>query len=133
MARLLSYTIPTAGQSSYALDLMPYYVRGLFDVVRTIWIDNESNAADFSVTTSVINQKVVCPAGSQGYFPLLQPSPAVLTFQTTGAVDVDIALYDLPMPMLVYKTVPVSLNDLLLITGAPIALAMGGGVILLAE
>lgn len=59
------------GKDRQILDLVVEQSNGLFDGVKTVYIDNVKNKYPFEFMSNDTGQKVTCPAFKQGYFPIL--------------------------------------------------------------
>lgn len=66
--------------------------------VQCLYIDNADNAFAITLTMGVTNQRVIVPANSQGYYPVLQPNPPVLQFVSgsVGTLKIQILNFFLP-------------------------------------
>jgi hypothetical protein len=67
--------------------------------VQTLFVDNSANANPLVVTTDASNQKVIFPAYSQGYMPILQPNFPKITFNTTPATGLTFYAFALNFPV----------------------------------
>lgn len=79
--------------SVYSLDLSTVQSMGYIECVQTVFIDNSGNPNPLKISTSPsTNQTIVCPANSQGYFPILQTNPPHLTFTTAYVGEIMVQL-----------------------------------------
>ena len=83
--------------SSFMLDLSSYLSSTRISQVQTIFIDNSDNGSSVTVTIPATQQRLICPANSQGYFPILCTSPVKLSFQSAGNVLVWFFLLNFPV------------------------------------
>lgn len=105
-ANALALTVPLdfTANTQYALNLQNYQQNGTFDFVLGIYIDNFANGSQTIVTMSGTNQRIICPANSEGYFPVLAgTSPTTVTFSSAGNVVIQAVLYNFPIPAVVWK------------------------------
>lgn len=71
---------------------------------QTIFIDNSNNPQTASVNPTGTNQKLVCPAYSQGYFPILTVGPTLsFTASSGGNVVVPMVLLNIFIDMMLWS------------------------------
>jgi hypothetical protein len=97
-AKCIPASLNFATNASYLLDLTPFYQNKQFTTLQTIYVDNTQNTAALTITINGTNQTIVVPAGSGGYFPVLAMQPPKLTFASTGAFTVFVALLNFYLP-----------------------------------
>lgn len=91
--------------STFQMDLGPVQMNSKFiDSVQALYIDNASNTNPLTVTAGVTNQRIIFPAGYQGYMPILQPNPPVLSFSCAAAVTVKVQVLNFFMPPIMWST-----------------------------
>lgn len=79
--------------SLYSLDLSIVQSQGYIECVQTVFVDNSANPNALKISTSPsINQTIVCPANSQGYFPILQTNPPQMQFSTAYGGEIMVQL-----------------------------------------
>lgn len=83
--------------TSYAVDLTLLQSQAVLDFVQTIFIDNSLNASPCQVVIAASAQTIECPPASQGWFPVLVPSPGRLLFNSVGGVVVKVELCNFPV------------------------------------
>ena len=71
--------------------------------VQTLFVDNSLNSNSITITTGVVNQKIVIPPLSQAYIPVLQNNPPVLRFQSSVAVTLPIQILNFFLPPIVWS------------------------------
>lgn len=74
--------------SQFNLDLSQIQSQGAFASAQTLYIDNADNAGELTVTMGLTLQRVVVPANSQMYIPILQANPPVLQIVADGGTPV---------------------------------------------
>ena len=96
--------IAAVGATGYdTLDLWNAVAGGSFHGgAQTLYVDNSGNPRAFAAVTSNELQRIICPAFSQGFFPILQPNPAALVFASAGSVNVPLMICDRLMPAAVW-------------------------------
>lgn len=70
-SQALSVVFDFTANTSYGLNLKQYPALGKMSGVQSVYIDNSGNNQPLTIQTHVFLQSVTCPAGAQGYFPLL--------------------------------------------------------------
>jgi hypothetical protein len=93
-------------QSSYTIDLVGELETSVVPWVEAIYIDNSLNPFPLSVTFSISNQTVTCPAYSQGYFPCLCPNKPRMAFNLGGVTtntSTWVQLLSMPVPAAVWS------------------------------
>lgn len=97
-AKTLPYLARLAGSSSDTLDLTNQQAQGVIDQIQSVYVDNSGNGAALSIT-STTGQVIICPAESQGWFPVLSSNPPVFQFASGGGTDVPLFFTNVPMPV----------------------------------
>lgn len=88
------------------IDLYGQITNGTITDVQGIFIDNADNAEEISVTVSATGHRVVCPAYSQGFFPLfMQQTNGQIVFASIGAVTVNVHMLNIPIAPEVWSTI----------------------------
>lgn len=68
------------------------------EYLQTMYVDNNDNANDLTIEMSITNQRIVVPAGSQGYYSMLQPNPPKIIFTTVaGAFSIFVQFLNVPV------------------------------------
>lgn len=95
----------SGAQISYTLNLLLQQQGALISMVQTVFIDLSNAAHDLLITAgvNVLNQVIHAKAGTQGYYPILCPSPPQITF-TAGALGdvVPVVLINIPIAGVVW-------------------------------
>lgn len=97
--------------STYELDLSQIQSLGAMDCVQTMYVDNADNANELTLTMGLTLQRIIIPANSQAYIPILQPNPPVLKIATTGAPVVNVQLLNFFVPPIVFYPNGVTVID----------------------
>jgi hypothetical protein len=92
-ARALKCHLDFSKNQSYVLNLGYATAQNLFRTVRSIYLDNSTNAAEVVITADT-GYRITAPANSQGIYGVVVGSPFNLTFASTGGVVVDAWLYN---------------------------------------
>lgn len=66
--------------------------------VQCLYVDNADNADAKTIIMGVTNQRIIVPANSQGYYPILQPDPPVLQFKSSVANTLKIQVLNFFLP-----------------------------------
>lgn len=64
-----------------------------FTGVQCIYLDNSENDGAAIIEVEETNQRIKCPAGKQGYFPLLVPGRAKFTLRHDGTGTANIPVF----------------------------------------
>lgn len=71
--------------SGYAEDASQLVSKGLESTVQSVYIDNSGNTQSVTMTVQGTGQVIVCPASSQGIFPLFFTGVPSFNIITTAA------------------------------------------------
>jgi len=91
--------------SSYYLDYQNMQARAFMSEVQCLFIDNSNNNAQLTVLINGTFQLLKVDAFTQGYYPVLVPSPIRLTFSTPqnaalgGATGTPVSIFLMNIPM----------------------------------
>lgn len=76
-SKTLTFAVDFTASAIYKLNAKTLPAFGKMDGFQTVYIDNSGNSQPLTIMCHVTNQSVICPAGAQGYFPVLStPSPS---------------------------------------------------------
>jgi len=89
--------------TSFDIDLSAWQEQKLIDFINGVYIDNADNGSAVDLICNGTNQKVICPANSQGYFTLMIPNPPTFRAETAGGVVVPLIFYNIPMFPIVWS------------------------------
>lgn len=78
--------------TEYDLDYSNMQGRDKFSILQTVFIDNADMGQALTITMNGTGQRIICPANSQGYFPVLSQNPVKLAF-TTAVLGVAAKVY----------------------------------------
>ena len=67
----------------YDLNLQNIQQRNFITMIQAAWIDNADNKNSLTLTFPNTQQRMIFPAGFQGYVSLLCPNPSQMTFVST--------------------------------------------------
>jgi len=99
----LDFTINTAFQ----IQVSDLFSKGPgkpgFSVLQGFYADNSQSAAQLTVVISGTGQTLIVPAGSEGYIPMLSPSGGTIIFSSLGGNKLNIDLYNVPMPAILWN------------------------------
>lgn len=99
----LTFDFSVAG--SYSLDYQNMQARGFLSLVQCLFVDNSNNNAALLVLVNGTGQLLKVDAFTQGYYPVMVPSPIRLTFTTPinaalgGTTGTPLAVWMLNIPM----------------------------------
>jgi|WetSurMetagenome_2_1015567.scaffolds.fasta_scaffold1252681_1 hypothetical protein len=84
---------------TYDLDLSNLQQRGWFSMLQTIFVDTkDAGGGVLTITISGSGQQLVIPSGRQGYYSVLVPNPAKLTFFCATAALLKVFLLNVAVP-----------------------------------
>jgi hypothetical protein len=72
---------------------------GTMSYIQGVYIDNADNANAVELLCAVTNQRVTCPAQSQGYFPLIITNPPRLTASTPHIANLRVKMFFYNIPI----------------------------------
>lgn len=97
----VNIVIPFASgvNTQYLVDFTLFNQRSFITTVQAIYVDNSQNTSDsLSLTVETTGQRLVWPAGFQGYLPILAPETPKFLFESNGSSDVQVAFVNVPVP-----------------------------------
>jgi hypothetical protein len=80
---------------TYVLDYSNMTRRNFFSMLQTVFVDNFTSGSILTITTPI--QVLKIPAGVQGYFPIICPTPIILRFDSAGGVLCKVILLNFPV------------------------------------
>lgn len=85
--------------SSAEIDLSPLIQNGNMDFISGFFFDNTASAVDLIVRTDGVNQKLLLPAGTQGYLPSLSPNNPkfIITAASSPGLIIPFFFYNIPL------------------------------------
>ena len=86
----------SGGVDEYVIDLTDAMEKKVIRSVQSLYIDNYGNASDLTITTSLSGQRLLFPANSMGYMPILLGKPAVFKVAATAGKP-EIIMMNVPM------------------------------------
>jgi len=86
---------------TFEIDFTQMIEKGNIDFVSGVFIDNWDNADPVSISVSGTRQRIICPANSQLWSPILAPNPPVFTAVFEGTSTI-IAAHFYNIPLLPY-------------------------------
>lgn len=86
-----------ASFDTYILDYSNMQQRAFFGLLQTLWVDNFGNGAVITITVPATQQRLVIPAGVQGYFTIVCPNPIKISINSTGGTVQQIILLNFPV------------------------------------
>lgn len=103
--RFMPLSFDFTSQASYTIDCAISQETDRIEWAQGIFVDNASNANALTITWGVSNQRIIVPAGWQGYVPVLVPNPPRLKIDTTiAAVTVNVYLLTFPVPLYLWPS-----------------------------
>jgi hypothetical protein len=90
--------------TGYQLDLLNVEETGQISMIQTIFVDNSTQSTTLTITFAGSNQTIHAEPNTQGYYPVLCPNPANITFSNSGtsAVPVPVFLINVPIAGVVW-------------------------------
>lgn len=79
-------------------DSVEYIQSGKIEYIQALYVDNYDNPNPLTILIQLVNQRIIVPANSQGYYSVLAPNPPVFIFSTVqGAFTVGVHLLNVPV------------------------------------
>lgn len=104
--KCVPWNMDFSGVGQHVVDLSLLVQQTRIEYVQCIYVDNADNANPLTIKMDLTNQRIVIPAHTQGYYPILQPNNPVITFSTTvAAVVVNVQFLNVPVQPANWKTV----------------------------
>ncbi len=73
---------------------------GKLSYIQCVYIDNADNANALTLTAGLTNQRIIAPAGSQGYYPIFMGVPPHAKAETTAVADLKVKIYFANVPLM---------------------------------
>lgn len=89
--------IDFSGITEWEVDGSQVVERGKIEYIQALWIDNYSNANPLTVQMNLTNMRLVVPARSQGFYPVLMPNPPKFKFTTQAGPKVFLQFLNVPV------------------------------------
>ena len=95
-----------SNDGTIVIDCLLLISQGKMEYVQTLYIDNADNLNPITLTCSMTGQRIIAPARSQGYYPMLAPNPPQITCSTTqtNLLKVPVYLLNVPVQAVNWKT-----------------------------
>lgn len=79
--------------------------QNILEWVQAVYADNSNNTSEFSLTDSITQQKLIWPAGSQGYLPFMCSGKPVFSaaLDVSGEFTVPVQLLTFPIPAIMWS------------------------------
>jgi hypothetical protein len=90
-------TLDFSSIQTLELDYGNMQSRGFLAMCQTLWVDNFNSATILTILIPGTGQTLKIPAGVQGYFTCLCPSPIHMIFSSTGGVVCQVTLCNFPV------------------------------------
>jgi hypothetical protein len=95
----------TGSTTVYTLDLLNVIERNFISMLQTIFVDASGTDDQVTITMNGSNQTIVVKGRTQGYYAILAPNPARLTFTSTGStVRIPVFLINVAVSGVVWAT-----------------------------
>src|ERR1700733_3178209 len=101
--KAVPYNLDFSVQTAYSINILYLYQQNIISVIQVLYVDNSANADSVQVLVSQTSQRIIVPAGDQGYFPVLCPTNGVITVSSGGGVQVPLCLINVPMQCLTWQ------------------------------
>lgn len=95
--KCIPITLDFSVTTTYNLDYSNMTRRGFLSMLQTVYVDNFASDEILTITVPSVNQVMKIPAGVQGYFPILCPTPIKLQFQSDGGETCQVILLNFPI------------------------------------
>jgi hypothetical protein len=95
--KALPIALDFSANSTYVLDYTNMQQRNYFGLVQTLWVDNFGNGSTLIITIPAVAQRIVVPAGVQGYFTCICPNPIKMQFDSAGGTVQQVTLLNFPI------------------------------------
>lgn len=83
--KVIPYTLDFTTLTQIQVDTTQMIQSGLIEYIQTLYIDNKDNTGVLTLNIELLNQRIVIPAGRQGYWNVLAPNPPVFDFSVPAA------------------------------------------------
>lgn len=85
-SRCVSSAYNWTAQASYTEDMSQLVARGVETTIQAVFVDNSANSQSVTLTMGGTGQTIVCPALSQGFFPILLTGIPGFVITTPAAI-----------------------------------------------
>lgn len=96
---ILDFSVDT----EFQLDYSNVQAQGRFELLQGLFVDNSNNGSALTITIEGTAQRLIVPATSQAYLPVLCQNPVKLSFDSAGGVSVKAYLLNFPVAPAVWK------------------------------
>jgi len=97
IARGVTYQLNLSPATGFNIDMTTLQSSGQISGLQSVYIDNSNGTAPLILLTNSSNIAVRCPAGAQGFFPLLVSGNPQFTVNGVGTVS--LTFLNVPMPI----------------------------------
>lgn len=104
--RSFPLTLTFTNVTSLPLNFQEQSDQNILEWVQAVYADNSGNTSEFSLTDSITAQKLIWPAGSQGYLPFMCGGKPVFTANigvAGEALTVPVQLLTFPIPAIMWS------------------------------
>jgi hypothetical protein len=101
--KAIPYNLDFSVQTAYSINILYLYQQNIISVIQVIYVDNSQNVDAVTILVSQTSQRIIVPAGDEGYFPILCPTNGVITVSSGGGVQVPLFLINVPMQCLTWS------------------------------
>jgi len=103
--KVLPVRVDFSVENSYRLDLTQQTQLAIVAFIQCVFVDNASNPEPLYLQTETSLQRVVIPARSQAFVPLLAVKPPVVLLESAGGVAISLHFLNVPMPLHIWSVV----------------------------
>jgi hypothetical protein len=129
--KAVSLVLDFGAATSYLLDFTQAYEQTVMTVVQTLWVDNSNNSDEVKFSVAGSNQCIICPAYSQGSFPVISAIRAKITAVTSTTALVKIVALNVPLPSATWAVdgdvIPTAADAFEVVTGGTSVIAFAAG------
>jgi hypothetical protein len=103
--KVIPLRIDFSGVTEWQVDGSQVVERGKIEYIQALWVDNYSNTNPLIIEMNLTNQRIVIPARSQGYVPVLSPNPPKFIFSTQAGPMVYLQFLNVPVQPMIWTIV----------------------------
>ena len=87
---------------SYEVSFSEVIAQNKIDSLQSMYVDNQGNALPITFLFKGSEQRIVFPANSQGYLPIVVSEDPTLNVTCVGGPAINFWLYNFPMPAYIW-------------------------------
>lgn len=96
-------TFDFSANPNWQVTLSMQQARGYTGEPQGMFVDNSGSGQPLTILIQTTNQQIICPAASQGFFPIFAPEPTNILASSAGGVKVSIWITNFAVPAFVWN------------------------------